>query len=219
MFCSSALPADSWYTFVLQQKPKTTNHKKTHQFFRRKQTHDSPDRSGSEVKISEGRIFHAAPWDFDLAFNFACMPRASLRAWRRLRRRWSWCFLPPPWGVCVCVGGGKGGEVGMGVGGGCGCLAARRRAIFSPLPGCVRGGRSTSRAFHTLHASLVLSCGASPCVAARVVCVAATGVGERIMTGDFSLPEISLEPEECLYLVRGYTFFVWFQNCLGVASI
>ncbi|CAJ1358615.1 unnamed protein product, partial [Effrenium voratum] len=27
------------------------------------------------VKISEGRIFHAAPWDFDLAFNFACMPR------------------------------------------------------------------------------------------------------------------------------------------------
>lgn len=27
------------------------------------------------VKIKNGVLFHAAPWDFDLAFNFACMPR------------------------------------------------------------------------------------------------------------------------------------------------
>merc|ERR1711904_32031 len=26
------------------------------------------------VMVKEGRLFHAAPWDFDLAFNFACMP-------------------------------------------------------------------------------------------------------------------------------------------------
>lgn len=27
------------------------------------------------VKIKDGVLFHAAPWDFDLGFNFACMPR------------------------------------------------------------------------------------------------------------------------------------------------
>merc|ERR1712113_897985 len=26
------------------------------------------------VMIQDGRLFHAAPWDFDLGFNFACMP-------------------------------------------------------------------------------------------------------------------------------------------------
>jgi len=26
------------------------------------------------VTVKDGRLFHAAPWDFDLAFNFACMP-------------------------------------------------------------------------------------------------------------------------------------------------
>lgn len=27
------------------------------------------------MKIKDGVLFHAAPWDFDLGFNFACMPR------------------------------------------------------------------------------------------------------------------------------------------------
>ncbi|CAK9029705.1 unnamed protein product [Durusdinium trenchii] len=27
------------------------------------------------VKIKNGMLYHAAPWDFDLAFDFACMPR------------------------------------------------------------------------------------------------------------------------------------------------
>lgn len=36
----------------------------------------SPSRARpSKVKIKNGVLFHAAPWDFDLAFNFACMPR------------------------------------------------------------------------------------------------------------------------------------------------
>ena len=25
--------------------------------------------------VRQGRLLHAAPWDFDLAFDFACMPR------------------------------------------------------------------------------------------------------------------------------------------------
>ena len=36
----------------------------------------SPSRARpSKVKIKNGVLLHAAPWDFDLAFNFACMPR------------------------------------------------------------------------------------------------------------------------------------------------
>ena len=49
----------------------------------------SPSRARpSKVKIKNGVLFHAAPWDFDLAFNFACMPRFHQCAhWGG----WNWC--------------------------------------------------------------------------------------------------------------------------------